>query len=146
MVGLPRSGKTTEAKKLGKELNAPIVNLDALRLAVHGTAFNQDAEDLIWPIAKYNVIANFEYGYDTVIIDAPNNTRKRRKFWEDKRWVREYICINTPLEECVKRAGIHNPLVNVIYRMNKDQEPISNDDYTFAELSHHKQIKGRPVP
>ena len=55
-VGLPRSGKTTWAKKTG----LPIVNRDAIRIALHGQAYIQDAEEMITAFEWYMVKALFE--------------------------------------------------------------------------------------
>lgn len=66
-VGLPRSGKSTWAKQQG----APVVNPDAIRLALHGQAFLQEAEPLVWVMAKYMVEALFLAGHSTVILMLP---------------------------------------------------------------------------
>ncbi|GAF94425.1 unnamed protein product, partial [marine sediment metagenome] len=58
-VGLPRSGKTTWARKQG----IPMVNPDSIRLALHGKAFIEEAEPMIWTIAKYMVRALFIAGH-----------------------------------------------------------------------------------
>ena len=78
MVGLPRSGKSTWAKKAGH----PIVSPDAIRLALHGQRFISEAEPFVWAIAKAMVRALFLAGHSAVILDATNNTRKRRDEWK----------------------------------------------------------------
>ena len=83
-VGLPRSGKTTWAKKM----NFPIVNPDSIRLALHGNQFITEAEPMVWEIAKYMVKSLFLAGHNTVILDATNTTVKKRKEWLSK----EYDC------------------------------------------------------
>ena len=60
-VGLPRSGKSTWAAQTGW----PIVNRDAIRLALHGQAYIQDAEDMVTAIETYMVKALFGAGNNT---------------------------------------------------------------------------------
>ena len=78
-VGLPRSGKSTWAKDTGH----PMVNPDSIRLAVHGEAYRQEAEVLVWAIAKYMVKSLFIAGHPTVVLDATNTTIKRQEDWND---------------------------------------------------------------
>jgi predicted kinase len=99
-VGLPRSGKSTWAKKQ----NLPIVNPDAIRLSVHGQPFLKEAESLVWTIAKYMTKSLFLAGHERIILDATNLTKKRRKEWEDDMWEIEYKYFNTSPEECKRRA------------------------------------------
>lgn len=103
-VGLPRSGKTTWAKEQGY----PIVNPDAVRLALHGKRFLQDAEDMVWSMSKYMVKALFLAGHEVVIVDATNNTLKRRLVWYDlaktNGWKSYYKIITTSKEVCLARA------------------------------------------
>ena len=65
-VGLPRSGKSTWAKKQGY----PIINPDSIRLALHGEHFIEDAEPMVWTIAMYMTKALFLAGHNKIIIDA----------------------------------------------------------------------------
>jgi predicted kinase len=99
-VGLPRSGKSTWAKKQ----NLPIVNPDSIRLAIHGQPFISEAESLVWTIAKYMVKSLFITGHNKVILDATNLTESRRQEWEDDMWEIKYKYFNTSPEECKRRA------------------------------------------
>lgn len=78
LCGLPRSGKSTWAKASGH----PVVNPDAIRLALHGKAFNNAAEPMVWAMAQYMVRSLFLAGHDTVVVDATNTTEKRREMWK----------------------------------------------------------------
>jgi len=78
-VGLPRSGKSTWAKDTGH----PVVNPDSIRLALHGQAYQQEAEAFVWAIAKVMVRSLFLSGHPTVILDATNTTIKRQEDWND---------------------------------------------------------------
>jgi predicted kinase len=99
-VGLPRSGKSTWAKKQ----KIPIVNPDSIRMVLHGTPFRQEAEPLVWSIAKIMVASLFEAGHKEVILDATNINKFRRKEWEDVRWANQYYIFNTCRDECLRRA------------------------------------------
>jgi predicted kinase len=138
MVGLPRSGKTTTALELSKELSAPIVNPDAIRLAVHGKAFYPPAEPIVWGIAKTMVTALFQAGHDTVIVDACNNTTKRRAEWKTGAWDVEVWYVATNYHTCRARAEENGDqdLLPVIERMAVAHQPPMPEegftDITFA--------------
>ena len=115
MVGLPRSGKSTYAAKLG----FPIVCPDAIRLALHGSRWRAEIEPMVWAIAHLMVDALFEAGHNDVILDACNVTPEKRKEWESNKWVCRFYIIKTSKDVCISRAldcG-HIELVPVIERM-----------------------------
>lgn len=115
MVGLPRSGKSTTAILLG----FPIVCPDAIRLALHGTAWRAESEPMVWAVAHTMVDALFLAGHDEVILDACNVTPERREEWGSERWSIVYHVVKTPKELCIKRAlkEGRTDLVPVIERM-----------------------------
>lgn len=137
-IGLPRSGKTTWAKEQGY----PVVNPDAVRLALHGKRFLKDAEEMVWAIAKYMVKALFLAGHEVVIVDATNNTPKRRIVWYDlckaNGWKPYYKIINTPKEICMARAEGDEEIKPVIERMAIEAEWPLGDEFEakYANLSH----------
>ncbi len=49
-VGLPRSGKTTWALNYAQSSLAPIVNPEAVRLAIHGQRYAAVAERYVWSV------------------------------------------------------------------------------------------------
>lgn len=120
-VGLPRSGKSTWAKQQG----LPIVNLDAIRLALHGQAFVPDAEDMVWTMGRYMVKSLFLAGHDKVIVDATNGTRARRDKWVGD-WMRAFVKFDTDMETCLSRAS--DELKPVIRRMAGIWEDVSPDE------------------
>ena len=127
MVGLPRSGKTTVA--IG--LREPIVCPDAIRLALHGQVYMAEVEDLVWSLARLMVRSLFEAGHTTVIVDATNNTRKRRDAWRnDDEWNLEYHVLNTSAEVCTQRAKgtAREDIIPVIERMAEEHEPVSDEE------------------
>jgi|TARA_Y100000310_G_scaffold72876_1_gene69033 predicted kinase len=118
MVGLPRSGKSTWAREQGY----PIVNPDAIRLAIHGQRFLTEAEPWVWVVAKTMVKALFLAGHDKVIVDGCHTSKKRRDFWEDKGWNIELKVIDTSLEECLARAASEQDdvIVPIIKKMHAE--------------------------
>lgn len=119
LAGLPRSGKTTEALRLG----FPIVCPGAIRLALHGQRFVQTAEPYVWAIAKTMVKSLFLAGNTTVVVDATNLTEESRSFWapepvvvsppsalgaeakEELLWEIELRVVRTSEKECSRRAS-----------------------------------------
>lgn len=115
MVGIPRSGKTTWARRQG----FPIVSPDAVRIALHGKPFIPSAEGLVWAMTRVFVRALFLAGHRVVILDATSITEEQRNAWTSKRWGVRYRFIDTPVEECLRRAkdGGRPDLVPVIKKM-----------------------------
>ena len=120
MVGLPRSGKTTIAQKTGY----PVVNPDAVRLALYGAAFIRDAERMVWTMVHYMVESLFLAGHNTVVLDATNTTKKRRAEWFSDKWATTFIQLDTSEDECLRRAmdGGRLDLVPVIKEMAENYE------------------------
>ena len=101
MVGLPRSGKSTWAREQG----FPIVSKDAIRLALHGERYLQQAEGWVHTISKTMVHSLFMAGHDTVILDETNgNYERRRQWWSGVPWDVKFKVIDTKEEVCIERA------------------------------------------
>ena len=124
-VGLPRSGKSTWAKKQG----LPIVNPDAIRLGLHGERFISEAEPFVWAIAKVMVNALFLAGHEEVILDATNITKARRDDWKGP-WKRLYQVIDTMEDVCISRAEREGDkeIIPIIRAMAKKYEPVGRDE------------------
>lgn len=125
-VGLPRSGKTTWAKK--QEL--PIVCPDAIRYALHGERYIQLAEDFVWATAKVMVRALFLAGHETVILDATNITKRRRDAWVSPDWSLAFAPIPTSERVCLKRAKEEGDtyIIPIIKKMAKEFEPLNLEE------------------
>jgi predicted kinase len=138
MVGFPRSGKTTRALELSKKLGAPIVNPDSVRLAIHGHAYMQKAEPLVWGVAKTMVNALFEAGHEEIVIDACNNTKRRRDEWRFLGdWETVFEVVKTSADIC--RSRTEDPdLLEVIDRMESQHEPVEEEEGPF-----HKMVMNR---
>ncbi len=139
MVGLPRSGKSTRAAELSNALKAPIVNPDAVRYAIHGKPFIATAEPFVWATTKTMAAALFLAGHTDVIVDACNNTKKRRDEW--KFVARDYEkahgtsievvfeTVDTPASVCLERVQDDNEhLIPIIERMAAAHEPVSEEE------------------
>lgn len=122
LVGLPRSGKSTWAREQG----FPIVNRDSIRLAHHGQAFIQEAENFITIIEDIMVKSLFEAGAKTVVVDACHTSQRYRNKWQSMMKplgiVVELKYFKTPKEECIQRAidTEQEYLIPVIERMHKN--------------------------
>ncbi len=125
-VGYPRSGKSTWARKQG----CPIVNPDAIRLALHGKAYIGLAEPFVWAIAKAMTRSLFLAGHDKVILDATNTTQKRRDFWKDDSWARSFEQFNVAPGVCRRRAleDGREDLIPVIDRMAEQFEVVTPNE------------------
>lgn len=117
LVGLPRSGKSTWAINSG----FPIINRDAIRLALHGKPYIQEAEGIITPIEELMVKSLFLAGHDTVIVDATHTTEKRRHRWKYGNWNIYIKKFPVTLGVCIERAKDSNreDLIPVIERMSE---------------------------
>lgn len=115
-VGLPRSGKTTWALTQG----SPVVNRDAIRLALHGQAYVQDREEEVSRIEDLMVKSLFLAGHDMVIVDACHITQKRQDRWTGREeWIVFIKMFPVGKEECSRRAieSGREDLISVIERM-----------------------------
>jgi len=126
-VGLPRSGKTTWAKEQGM----PIVNPDSVRLALHGQRYQSLAEPFVWAIAKLMVRALFLAGHDAVIVDATNNSIKRRKLWKGS-WELKSFTLTTSKQKCIDRARAidDEEIIPIIERMAKEHQPVQPNEFS----------------
>lgn len=118
-VGLPRSGKSTWSMRQ----MVPVVNPDSVRRAIHGQAFVQDSEPLVWGVVDTMIRSLFIAGHETVILDATNIDRATRRRWVARGGYWRTVCRLFPagIDECIARALDSNTsyLVPVIERMAK---------------------------
>lgn len=126
-VGLPYSGKTTWVKAQG----LPIVSPDAIRVALHGHRFIPEAEMMVWGMAHWMTASLFAAGHDRVILDAVNNSQRRRSSWKDPRWRREYHVLETSGTECIARAQEAGDaeIIPIIERMQAQWEPVQPEEW-----------------
>lgn len=131
MMGLPYSGKSTKAAALSSALSAPIVCPDAIRVAMHGYRYSPPAEPAVWFVARMMVRALFLGGHQLVILDATNNTRKRRDDWRGSEgWSTTIVHEQAELELCLERARAADDedIIPVIERMAEEHQPPDEDE------------------
>lgn len=133
MVGLPYSGKSTQARMI----KAPIVNPDAIRMGLHGQRFATPAEPIVWSMVRIMVVSLFLAGHNKVVLDACNTTRKRRDPWQDPRWHTSFLHIHTDVETCYKRANAVEDaeIMPSIGRMSEAFEPLDETEFLYSYRS-----------
>lgn len=139
MHGLPRSGKSTLTGKLRKHLGAPVVNADAVRLALHGQRYQALAEPFVKAIRLTMVRSLFLAGHDTVIYDETTFSRAARDQIKDPGWQTRFYHVDTDPDVCKQRAYATNQpdLIPVIDTMLARYEPLGEDELRYelpAEL------------
>lgn len=132
MHGLPRSGKSTIARQLSKQLGAPIVSRDALRLALHGTRYLGKMETYVKPMSYTMIEALFLAGHDIVIADETNYSRAARESLKGN-WKIKFYPVMTPPDVCKERAIATNQsdLIPVIDEMANRLEPLERDEEIY---------------
>ena len=140
MVGLPRSGKSTYAAKLSVEFNAPIVNPDSVRLALHGQAFIPTAEQMVWAIVDY-MIKSLLMCHDHVILDATNTVVERREHFinmADTAIGYRMLCPHETIEARADEVGF--PMIVIRNMRTKFNEPSQDEGF-----SHINRVEGYDV-
>ena len=106
MVGLPCSGKSTEAKHLANQHNTTVFSSDALREELFNDINHQSDNELLFK-ELHKRIKNCLASGNSAIYDATNISYKRRMAFlaELKKIPCEKICVlmATPYEECIER-------------------------------------------
>lgn len=81
LVGLPRCGKSTFAKRLQNEWRFFILNRDSIRLKVYGHRFFKGGEDFVRGVSKTMLQILFDQDIN-VVIDETNLTQYHRDEYE----------------------------------------------------------------
>lgn len=133
-VGLPRSGKTTWAYAQG----IPVLSIDSLRWTTYGRRYWPPGERRIWGTAWEMVRALFHGGHDHLIVDACHTVQHRRRFWipsdsDDVQWNVVHHLVNTPVEECIRRATVEHDstVIPVIRSMDSRFEPLGANEALY---------------
>ena len=142
MKGLPRSGKSTIVANLSKQLGAPIVRRDAIRLALHGMRYQHEAEPMVKALSLYMIRSLFEAGHEVVICDETNYSQAARNALMDDKWETIFYIVDTDAETCKNRAVLTNQpdLVSVIDEMVARHEPLKTTDIIFVGLTDKNTI------
>lgn len=136
LKGLPRSGKSTIAKRLAKHKGWPIINPDSFRLAIHGQVYYGPAEPTVWANVKVAARALLLAGHTHIVIDATNMKRNRRDDWRRENWRVIVYELKTDMETCLKIASDtgRDDLIPVIERMESEHEPLESDEEKWDKL------------
>jgi predicted kinase len=149
MVGLPRSGKSTICKTLSKELSAPIVNRDAIRLALHGKRYEALAEPMIKAISLVMIRSLFGAGHMIVLNDETNFSRAARDYnRDDTRWDTCFYWVKTSAAVCKERAiATGQPdLCPVIDDMQSRWETFTPKDVMWLTPTYQSGPNNHPTP
>ena len=132
-MGLPRSGKSTLATELAKELGCPIVCKDSIRLALFNRRYEAAAEDFIRAIGKVMIKALFLRGHDIVIADETHYSKAARNHLKDPLYEIRWFPVQTPADICCERAVATGQadLVPVINEMSLRYEPLDETDLIY---------------
>ncbi len=85
MAGIPASGKSTLAGKLGESLQLPVLSSDAMRLELTGNEEDLSRDTKIWN-ELYRRAEMLLTAGQSLIVDATHNTLRQREF--DSRYYR----------------------------------------------------------
>lgn len=136
MCGLPRSGKTTRAKRLERE-GWDRVCPDEIRLALHGQPFVKEAEPRVWADA-WDRARRLLKDDHKVLVDATNLTKKSRRSWrklaDEFGLILDIYLVETPLQVCLERnTGTGAVPEGVLRRMNEPyQRPTESEGRIIA--------------
>lgn len=104
MIGLPGSGKSTEARKIAEKENAVIVSSDSIRKELYGNEEIQTDPAKVFRLVEVRIKEALKNGRNA-IMDATNISGKRRKAWLEglKDCKKIAVLMATPIEECIAR-------------------------------------------
>jgi len=129
--GLPRSGKSTIARKIYQPMGYTVVNPDQFRLTMFGQRYFAPGEPALWATIYHVVDALLASG-NKVILDATCLNSERRAAWV--RRGAEFVVVDTPYEECVRRAQAENDeyILPIIRRMWVSREDIQDFEKVYT--------------
>lgn len=141
LCGLPGSGKSFYAEKLGKE-GYKIHSYDSIREEWFGSEDVQDKDSLIFTALHNNIFYDLEMGYDCVY-DGTNINSKRRVAFINTLTQRKIVCVKeivifaTPYEKCLEQNNIRDRKVpnHIIENMYKNfQLPYYYEGWDFIDI------------
>lgn len=107
MIGLPCSGKSTEAKRLAKNYNANIHSSDDIREELTGDINNQENNALVFQTLHQRVKDDLRNGKNCIYDACCVHCKERKAFLQELKNIPcEKICVlmATPYEVCLERS------------------------------------------
>lgn len=160
MQGLPGSGKSTRAEEIVREQgNTVRVGRDQLRTMLHFDRWTGRNERITKDVQMWMVAYLLEVLDKNVIVDDTNIQASRIQAWRDfakERNVKlEWVKMDTPLEECIRRDAMREKPVgkNVIvamamqagiYPKPKKGFVICDLDGTLCDVKHRLHFVQKP--
>ena len=152
LVGAPRSGKSTWAKRLAKEAErydkeVYIVSSDSIREELYGDESIQGDSSEVFALAHKRIMNALRANYDFVVFDATNIKRKNRLSLMKKIW--EFECekhcmvFAEPYHILINRSRLAHRFVPeaVIWNMIKNFEvPLYSEGYDKITLFNDNTI------
>jgi hypothetical protein len=135
MVGLPFASKTTKALSLGH----PVINPDAVRMALHGKHYAPEGEGMTWTVCRYMTHALFNAGHHTVVLDGTNTKRRRRDQWISPKWERKFLVSPMDAYDCQQKVDeiedevLREQIKESISRMAVDFEEVEPEEGTLLD-------------
>ena len=110
LVGLPGSGKSTVANKIGADFVCPVVSFDRIRKELTGSEECQDKDDEVFQLLhnriKKFLLRNDDDGAPVIVYDACNISYKRRMAFLNEvskiNCRKECYMVWMPYEKCLK--------------------------------------------
>lgn len=147
MIGLPGSGKSTEAEAIQRrrrEMDFQIHSSDALRAELYGDESTQGDNNALFEELHRRIFADLNAGKN-VIYDATNLNKKRRVQFIREAWMTGAICMAAlcilPYEICLERNAKRERVVPIeaMEKMYRSFQPPHIDEgfdeiYIFDEM------------
>jgi hypothetical protein len=116
-----------------RDLHAPVVRRDDIRLALHGQRYVGLAEPMVRAISGVMIRSLFLSGHDIVVCDETHYSRAARDFNKSPSWNTVFYEVTTSPEICKERAILTNQrdLIPVIDEMYSRYEPLGDDEVRF---------------
>lgn len=126
-IGLPRSGKSTYCEQWCNQSKRVIVSSDDIRMSMTNQRYNPYTETLVFATKHIMVRALLRRGFD-VIVDGTHSTEISIMRLLEIDINAQHVIIDTPLEECVRRAKLTNQedLIPTIQRIDKNMKAMGH--------------------
>lgn len=132
MMGLPKAGKTTIARKAARELGYSVLNIDMVRTIANGGEYKRDPEaEEKTRVAVGWMVKSLELSNNaTLIIDDCNLTVDQRAFIRTLSNDVAFYCCPATADTCAERARLtgDDALEAVIRELQAEYEPFTEEE------------------